>query len=130
MGNLKSNRVGESGNVALELIVSLVLTVSFLIPSAETVYQIYRNRNEALSALNTLARTFQVSPEESLRSNVEFVRIQLQRRSQRGLQIFLDYNSNDGVIDSVNIDVGIDSNIPFKRKLLFSRTIKRASFAS
>lgn len=130
MGNFKSGRVGESGNVALELIVSLVLTASFLIPAVETVYQIYRNRNEAISALHTIARTFQISPEDSLRTNVEFVKIQLQRRSRNGLDINLEYKVTDGLIASVDADVSIESNLPLKSKLHFERNIKRASFAS
>lgn len=130
MENYQSRRMNDSGNVALELIVSLVLTVVFLVPTAETVYQIYQNRSEALSALDAIARTFQVSPEATVRTNIAALRIQLQRRSHRGLQIYLKFNSVDGVLDSLEVDVAIDSNLPIKNKLHFTNQVRRASFVS
>ena len=130
MGFIKSYRINNSGNVALELVVSLVLTASFLIPSADTVYQVYRNRNEAIGALNTISRAFQISPESAIRTNLEALRIQLQRKSNRNLSIYLSYKTVDGILESLNVDVYINSDLPFTNRLHFSDQIRRLSFAS
>jgi|LakMenEpi03Aug12_release.lakeMendotaPanAssembly.Ray.scaffolds.fasta_scaffold638902_3 hypothetical protein len=123
--------INENGNVALELVVAVALSVTFLFPSIEIVSQIFRSNTEVTEAISTLARTFQVSPYERVKENLSEIRIALQRESKNNLRIFLQFRSNsDGIIDTLEINAVAQTNGFGVTTLSDKRTIKRAVHVS
>jgi hypothetical protein len=129
MEHLANKRINESGNVALELVIAVALTVTFIMPSAEMVSQVYKSKTELIESLSVIARTFQTSPYELIEENMEYVRILLQRESKRDLRIFLKFTRNfDGRLSSVTAKAVIKTDVVGLSKLSETRIVKRATF--
>jgi hypothetical protein len=127
--HLANKRVGESGNVALELVIAVTLTATFILPSAEMVSQVYRSKTEMIESLSVMTRTFQTSPYEMLEENMEYARILLQYESKRDLRISLKYTHNrDGLLSSVTAKAAIKTDVVGLSKLSQTRIVKRATF--
>jgi hypothetical protein len=127
--HLANKRVGESGNVALELVIAVTLTATFILPSAEMVSQVYRSKTEMIESLSVMTRTFQTSPYEMLEENMEYARILLQLESKRDLRISLKYTHNqDGLLSSVTAKAAIKTDVVGLSKLSQTRIVKRATF--
>lgn len=123
--------INENGNVALELVVAVALSVTFLFPSIETVSQIFRSKTEVTEAISTLARTFQISPYEKVKENLNDIRIALQRESNNNLKIFLHFSINsDDIIDTLEINAVARTNGFGVVTLSERRTIIRAVHVS
>ncbi len=124
-------RVMNSGNVALELVVAISLTVTFVLPSAEMVSQIFRSKTELTESFTVLSRTFQITPYDSVKMNMNTVRVLLQRESKRNLRILLNYNTNsDGLVDSVTIKSIIETGSIGITELSESEVVKRSVYVS
>ena len=124
-------RINDAGNVAIELVIAVALTVTFVLPSAVYVSDLFRSRIEALDAVESLSRTFQVTPYESLKINMTNIRVLLQRESKNDLKIFLQYSTNsDGITDSVKISAISGTSILGLKQIEFQSTAKRANFVS
>lgn len=121
----------NSGNVALELVVAISLTVTFVLPSAEMVSQIFRSKTELTESFTVLSRTFQITPYDSVKMNMNTVRVLLQRESKRNLRILLNYNTNsDGLVDSVTIKSIIETGSIGITELSESEVVKRSVYVS
>ena len=129
MEHLANKGINESGNVALELVIAVALTVTFIMPSAEMVSQVYRSKTELIESLSVITRTFQTSPYELIEENMEYVRTLLQRESKRDLRIFMKFTQNsEGRISSVTAKAVIKTDVVGLSKLSETRIVKRATF--
>ena len=129
MEHLANKGINESGNVALELVIAVALTVTFIMPSAEMVSQVYRGKTELIESLSVIARTFQTSPYELIEENMEYVRTLLQRESKRDLRVFIKFKRNfDGRLSSVTAKAVIRTDVVGFSKLSETRIVKRATF--
>ena len=129
MEHLANKGINESGNVALELVIAVALTVTFIMPSVEMVSQVYKSKTELIESLSVIARTFQTSPYELIEENMEYVRTLLQRESKRDLRIFLKFTRNfDGRLSSVTAKAVIKTDVIGFSKLSETRIVKRATF--
>ena len=129
MEHLANKGINESGNVALELVIAVALTVTFIMPSAEMVSQVYKSKTELIESLSVIARTFQTSPYELIEENMEYVRTLLQRESKRDLRIFMKFKRNyDGRLSSVTAKAVIRTDVVGFSKLSETRIVKRATF--
>jgi hypothetical protein len=127
--HLANKGINESGNVALELVIAVALTVTFIMPSVEMVSQVYKSKTELIESLSVIARTFQTSPYELIEENMEYVRTLLQRESKRDLRIFLKFTRNfDGRLSSVTAKAVIKTDVIGFSKLSETRIVKRATF--
>ncbi len=131
MESLANKGVSESGNVALELIVAVALTVTFVVPAAINISSVYQSRLEMTESFSAVSRTFQKSPQEDLLENMQNVKMFLQRGSNYGLRIFFQYTNNvEGEIDKVEVRTVIDPNVLGMAKIDESVTVERAPFVS
>ena len=129
MEHLANKGINESGNVALELVIAVALTVTFIMPSVEMVSQVYKSKTELIESLSVIARTFQTSPYELIEENMEYVRTLLQRESKRDLRIFMKFKRNyDGRLSSVTAKAVIRTDVVGFSKLSETRIVKRATF--
>jgi hypothetical protein len=127
--HLANKGINESGNVALELVIAVALTVTFIMPSVEMVSQVYKSKTELIESLSVIARTFQTSPYELIEENMEYVRTLLQRESKRDLRIFMKFKRNyDGRLSSVTAKAVIRTDVVGFSKLSETRIVKRATF--
>ena len=129
MEHLANKGINESGNVALELVIAVALTVTFIMPSVEMVSQVYKSKTELIESLSVIARTFQTSPYELIEENMEYVRTLLQRESKRDLRIFMKFKRNyDGRLSSVTAKAVVRTDVVGFSKLSETRIVKRATF--
>jgi len=127
--HLANKGINESGNVALELVIAVALTVTFIMPSVEMVSQVYKSKTELIESLSVIARTFQTSPYELIEENMEYVRTLLQRESKRDLRIFMKFKRNyDGRLSSVTAKAVVRTDVVGFSKLSETRIVKRATF--
>lgn len=126
---MANSRVGNSGNVALEMVLAVALSVTFLFPAIESVSQVFRSRIELNQSFSVLSRIFQKSPANSLRYNLNNAVILLQKKSKQDLRIKLFYQINsDGITNKVTIRSGINSGVPLLSRLQGEREVKRADY--
>ena len=123
--------INENGNVALEMVLAVALSVTFLFPAVEMVSQVFRSKSELTETFLALSRTFQISPQEQIRKNLESARITLERESNTGLRVFLQYLENsDGLIEALKIKVLVRPEVVGFREISQTRLIERATFVS
>jgi len=123
--------INENGNVALEMVLAVALSVTFLFPAVEMVSQAFRSKSELTETFLALSRTFQISPQEKIRKNLESARITLERESNTGLRVFLQYLENsDGLIEALKIKVLVRPDVVGFREISQTRLIERATFVS
>jgi len=129
MESLAHKGVSESGNVALELVVAVVLTVTFIVPAAVNISELYQSRIELTESFSVLARTFQKSPQQSISMNMLDAKRFLQRGSKNGLRIFLKYSNNeDGEISKVEVTSIVDTPILGLANISERFTVERSPF--
>lgn len=126
---MANSGVNENGNVALELVLAVVLTVVFVIPAAVNVSAIFRSRIELIESISVMSRTFQKSVQSDIRENMQKAKEILQDGSDNELRIFIRYFlDQDGLINEVALTSIIETSAFGISDLDETIKIVRASF--
>lgn len=126
---MANSGVNENGNVALELVLAVVLTVVFVIPAAVNVSAIFRSRIELIESISVMSRTFQKSAQSDIRENMQKAKEILQDGSDNELRIFIRYFlDQDGLINEVALTSIIETSAFGISDLDETIKIVRASF--
>jgi hypothetical protein len=126
---LANSGIDEKGNVALELVFAVALSVMFVVPAAVNISMLFQSRIELTESLSVLGRTFQKSPQLDIRKNMQKVSEILERNSEHNLRISIDYSyDQEGLINQVSLFSLVETSVTGISSISEKIKVERASF--